>query len=175
MPRCMVWVDFSNWWAGQFWPRVPHGSVVRSWQELAQMGQGVWGSWGLTTCFILFLLFRTSLWCICLDFFELPYSLVVLGQSKPLPGSLGLWWECFAGWGILFISFSVLALEQQDVSHVNYSADPFDFSEVKMKLLSHVRLFAIPWTVAYQAPRSMEFSRQEYWSGLPFPLDFNQT
>ena len=38
-----------------------------------------------------------------------------------------------------------------------------------MKLLSHVRLFATPWTVAYQAPQSMEFSRQEYWSGLPFP------
>ena len=37
----------------------------------------------------------------------------------------------------------------------------------KVKLLSHVRLFAIPWTVAYQAPPSMEFSRQEYWSGLP--------
>ena len=31
------------------------------------------------------------------------------------------------------------------------------------------RLFAIPWTVAYQAPPSMGFSRQEYWSGLPFP------
>ena len=38
-----------------------------------------------------------------------------------------------------------------------------------MKSLSHVRLFATPWTVAYQAPLSMEFSRQEYWSGLPFP------
>ena len=38
-----------------------------------------------------------------------------------------------------------------------------------VKLLSHVRLFAIPWTVAYQSPPSMEFSRQEYWSGLPFP------
>ena len=38
-----------------------------------------------------------------------------------------------------------------------------------MKLLSRVRLFATPWTVAYQAPPSMEFSRQEYWSGLPFP------
>ena len=35
--------------------------------------------------------------------------------------------------------------------------------------LSHVRLFATPWTVAYQAPPSMRFSRQEYWSGLPFP------
>ena len=38
-----------------------------------------------------------------------------------------------------------------------------------VKLLSHVRLFAIPWTVAYQAPPSMGFSRQECWSGLPFP------
>ena len=36
-------------------------------------------------------------------------------------------------------------------------------------LLSHVRLFAIPWIVACQAPLSMEFSRKEYWSGLPFP------
>ena len=35
-------------------------------------------------------------------------------------------------------------------------------------MLSHVRLFATPWTVAYQAPLSLEFSRQEYWSGLPF-------
>ena len=36
-------------------------------------------------------------------------------------------------------------------------------------LLSHVRLFVTPWTVASQAPRSMEFFRQEYWSGLSFP------
>ena len=35
--------------------------------------------------------------------------------------------------------------------------------------LSHVQLFAIPWTVAHQALLSMEFTRQEYWSGLPFP------
>ena len=39
----------------------------------------------------------------------------------------------------------------------------------KVKSLSRVRLFATPWTVAYQAPQSMGFSRQEYWSGLPFP------
>ena len=36
-------------------------------------------------------------------------------------------------------------------------------------MLSRVQLFATPWTVACQAPLSMEFSRQEYWSGLPFP------
>ena len=41
--------------------------------------------------------------------------------------------------------------------------------KVKVKSLSHVRLFATPWTVAYQVPPSMGFSRQEYWSGLPFP------
>ena len=40
---------------------------------------------------------------------------------------------------------------------------------VKVKSLSRVRLFATPWTVAYQAPLSMGFSRQECWSGLPFP------
>ena len=38
-----------------------------------------------------------------------------------------------------------------------------------MKLLSRVQLFAAPWSVAYQAPPSMGFSRQEYWSGLPCP------
>ena len=41
--------------------------------------------------------------------------------------------------------------------------------KVKVKSLSRVRLFVTPWTVAYQAPPSMGFSRQDYWSGLPFP------
>ena len=41
--------------------------------------------------------------------------------------------------------------------------------KVKVKLLSRVRLFATPWTVAYQASPSMGFSRQAYWNGLPFP------
>ena len=41
-----------------------------------------------------------------------------------------------------------------------------------VKSLSHVRLFATPWTVAYQAPQSMELSEQEYWSGLPFPSPY---
>ena len=38
-----------------------------------------------------------------------------------------------------------------------------------VKSLSRVRLLATPWTVAYQAPPTMGFSRQEHWSGLPFP------
>ena len=37
------------------------------------------------------------------------------------------------------------------------------------QLLSHVQLFATPWTVAHQAPLFMGCSRQEYWNGLPFP------
>ena len=41
--------------------------------------------------------------------------------------------------------------------------------KVKVKSLSHVRLLATPWTAAYQAPPSMGFSRQQYWSGVPLP------
>ena len=46
------------------------------------------------------------------------------------------------------------------------------FNEAKAHVLSHfsrVQLFATPWTVAHEAPLSMGFSRQEYWSGLPCP------
>ena len=42
------------------------------------------------------------------------------------------------------------------------------------QLLSHVQLFATPWTIAHQAPLSTEFSRQEYWSGLPFATQGDQ-
>ena len=41
--------------------------------------------------------------------------------------------------------------------------------KVKVKSLSHLRLFATPWTAAYWAPPSMGFSKQEYWSGVPLP------
>ena len=41
--------------------------------------------------------------------------------------------------------------------------------KVKVKSLSRVRLFATPWTAAFQAPLPMGFSRQEYWSGVPLP------
>ena len=52
---------------------------------------------------------------------------------------------------------------KEGIRNVNLTID-----KVKVKSLSCVRLFVTPWTVAYQAPPSMEFSRQEYWSGLPF-------
>ena len=43
------------------------------------------------------------------------------------------------------------------------------YGGVCVKSLRHVQLFATPWTIAHQTPLSMGFSRQEYWSGLPFP------
>ena len=55
---------------------------------------------------------------------------------------------------------------------IHYNMSMFHAREtvkVKVKSLSHVRLFATLWTVARQAPPSMGFSTQEYWSGLPFP------
>ena len=65
------------------------------------------------------------------------------------------------------------------LSDQSYSYPKFDFFLIfsykaggrcaGMCVLSHVRLFSTQWTVARQAPLSMELSRQEYWSGLPFP------
>ena len=52
---------------------------------------------------------------------------------------------------------------------VSFHSNPKQWVSEWVKPLSHVRLFATPWTVAYQAPPSMGFSRQEYWNGLPFP------
>ena len=46
--------------------------------------------------------------------------------------------------------------------------------KMKVNLLSHVRLFAIPWTAVYHASLSMGFSRQELWSGLPFPSPMHE-
>ena len=45
--------------------------------------------------------------------------------------------------------------------------------KVKVKSLSRARLLVTRWTAAYQAPPSMEYSRQEYWSGLPLPSPIN--
>ena len=45
--------------------------------------------------------------------------------------------------------------------------------KVKVKSLSRVRLFAAPWTAAYQAPPPMGFARQEYWGGVPSPSPMN--
>ena len=54
---------------------------------------------------------------------------------------------------------------------ISFSNDAWKW-KVKVKSLSHVRLLTTPWTAAYQAPPSMGFSRQEYWSGVPLPSPF---
>ena len=81
---------------------------------------------------------------LCLNFFLSNFRMIIVSMSQD--------------WGLT----DILRLEEHLPS----------WSEVKwseVKSLSRVRLFATPWTVAYQAPRSMGFSRQAYWSGLPFP------
>ena len=50
-----------------------------------------------------------------------------------------------------------------------YALSKVDCLALVVESLSRVQLFATPWTVAYQAPWSMVFFRQEYWTGLPFP------
>ena len=60
-------------------------------------------------------------------------------------------------------------LEKSVLFRVNLQDDV----KVKVKLLSRVQLFVTPWTVACQAPLPMKFSRQEHWSGLPFPTSVN--
>ena len=58
---------------------------------------------------------------------------------------------------------------QVDSLPLSHQGSPMLFILCVWQSLSHVRFFETPWTVAHQAPLSMEFSRQEYWSGLPFP------
>ena len=58
---------------------------------------------------------------------------------------------------------------QQGITRTKSSEPPWHLLALPFLLLNHVQLFAISWTIVCQAPLSMEFSRQEYWSGLPFP------
>ena len=73
---------------------------------------------------------------------------------------------------LFFIFFSIMVYHRilNMVSFpVLYSRTWLFIQSESGKLLSHVRLFATPWTVTHQAPPSMGFSRQEHWNGLPFP------
>ena len=71
------------------------------------------------------------------------------------------------GFAAAALSFPPRKLVPHELHVQVYLAWDKKWSEVKS--LSHVRLFATPWTVAYQVPPSIGFSRQEYWRGLPFP------
>ena len=68
------------------------------------------------------------------------------------------------------VSFGYELMAVRAISQaLNVAMSLSTFEKKKVKSLSRVRLFATPWTVAYQAPPSMGFSSQEYWSRLPFP------
>ena len=94
------------------------------------------------------------------------------------PGTLGRprgigWrrrWEGWSGWGIhvnlWLIHVTVWQKPLQYCKVINLQLINGG-KKVKVKLLSSVQLLATPWTIAYQTPLSMGFSRQEYWSGLP--------
>ena len=58
---------------------------------------------------------------------------------------------------------------QQNLLKSEIEDFPGKKEKVKVKSISHVQLFLTPWTVAYHTPLSMGFSRQVYWSALPFP------
>ena len=58
----------------------------------------------------------------------------------------------------------------QGDAQVTFLKSPLQVDDVAVKLLSHVQLFATLWTAAHHVPLSMGFSKQEYWSGLPFPF-----
>ena len=76
----------------------------------------------------------------------------------------------FGAEGILLCSSWKTKLQQKkEFLIIKYTRFTLFVSKYEVKSLIHIRLFATRWTVAYQASLSMGFSRQEYWSGLPFP------
>ena len=84
--------------------------------------------------------------------------------------------EILFNWSFLPGLFSVIQLAYTlslFLHEYSITLPHYYYVKVKVKLLSRVQLFATPWTVAYQASLSIEFSSQEYWSGLPFPSPGN--
>ena len=104
--------------------------------------------------FIYKCLFKQTPW------WEAPYFISISPGSLMKPAKYLLnWWMH-------------ISIDKKNHIHVNrenlFSSNIID---THAKLLSHVWLLVTPWTVAHQAPLSMEFSWQGYWSGLPFPLE----
>ena len=111
---------------------------------------------------------------------RLLYLFICWWTFRLLPCPSYCYWYCNEHWDayILWTIFSSGYMPSEPNLHqylycVSYSTwyssmyNRNVWSEVKS--FSRVRLFATPWTVAHQAPPSLGFSRQEYWSGLPFP------
>ena len=114
--------------------------------------------------------------------YAIHHSAAVCPQNIMEPQCFGFQWV-ISLWGLVRMQTQGLAAgllnqspceQNLEICIFNWLSRRFFYQlvyekKVKVKLLGHVQLFATPWTVAYQAPQSMEFSRQEYWSGLPFP------
>ena len=101
-----------------------------------------------------------------------------MGYSLPGSSVHGIFQARILEWVAIFSSKgSSWPKDPTHVSCVSCIADWFFTTEPpkagvkwkKVKSLRHVRFFVTPWTVTCQAPLSMGFSKQEYWSGLPFP------
>ena len=84
-------------------------------------------------------------------------------------GSGGWGGECRTGSSLLYVGFPLVAESRCMCSVAPQHVGSSWWVSERVKSLSRARLIATPWTVAYQASPSMGFSRQEYWSGLPFP------
>ena len=91
--------------------------------------------------------------------YEVSIKMKMWSGQKEMKYGVDLGWQKNSKKVLLFLTNSKL----------NFFPSPFLKWDIEVKLLSLVRLFATPWTVAYQACPSMGFSWQEYWSGLPFP------
>ena len=97
------------------------------------------------------------------------------GCLGPCPSLLPCWVHSL--WMVFFISSSYVLVPQAQHGNcpvqlwASTSLSPWGRAggRICAQSFSRVRLFATPWTAAHQAPLSMELSRQEYWSGLPFP------
>ena len=91
---------------------------------------------------------------------------VMEGELQVFPG-VGLWYGGYCT-KIFYLTWLPFSCPWAKKSRLVFPA-LLKHAQVHAQSLSHVQLFATPWPAAHQAPLSMEFSRQEYWTGLPFP------
>ena len=93
-------------------------------------------------------------------FKELPWKSSGEYCALPMPGVLGL-----GSW----IPYAAAKTQHSQINKIFLKTTFMQLLLLLLSRFSRVRLFATPWTAAYQGPPSMGFSRQEYWSGLPLP------
>ena len=109
-------------------------------------------------CTTAWLTYHWSLSTICLSF---SFTEPIVSYRLVIHLHLSMFCDC-----LLFYSICLCGFIPKTSTFVLVRL-PVQFSS--LQLLSRVRLFETPWTAAHQAPVSMRFSRQRYWSGLPFP------